>query len=271
MTSKEIAAFIGKRIFLRRIMYWVIYLTTLREWYIRKALKMVLEGKKVFTFLDAGTGLGQHAVFVSRLYPHADVLGVDTDKDQVEDNLYFAVKTKLNNLNFKQNSLLNIKETDKFDFILCASVLEHIKNDKQVLNLFYRALNYKGCLIIYVPASERRVFAFLGRKIHKMTRAKNAKYPHDHARYYSVQELQTKLEKTGFDIIEEMISYGPYGRLSYDIVTGIQYSPFFKYIFPFYFFLVHPFVLLLMWADLRKKNHEGNGMLIIAQKADKVE
>ncbi len=271
MTSKEIAAFIGKRIFLRRILYRVIYLTTLREWYIRKALRVVLKGRKVFTFLDAGTGLGQHAVFVSRLCPHADVLGVDTDKNQVDDNLYFAIKTKLKNLNFKQDSLLNLQATEKYDFILCASVLEHIENDEQVINLFYRNLNHKGCLIVYVPVSERRVFAFLRRKIHKMTTAKNAKYPHEHARYYSAQELQTKLESTGFQIVEKTISYGPYGRLSYDIVTGIQYSPFFKYIFPFYFFLLHPFVLLLMWADLRKNNQEGNGLMIIAQKAEKVE
>ena len=176
MTSKEIAAFIGKRILLRRILYCVIYLTTLREWYIRKALKMITKGKKVFTFLDAGTGLGQHAVFVSRHFPYADVMGIDVDEKQVEDNQYFAVKADLNNLNFKQASLSDIEKVGKFDIILCASVLEHIENDKQVLSCFYQALNQKGYLIVYVPTSERRIFPFLQTKIHKMTREKSAKY-----------------------------------------------------------------------------------------------
>jgi len=268
MTSNEIAAFIGNRNFLRRILYCVIFLTTLREWYIRKALKMILKGKKVFTFLDAGTGLGQHAAFISRHFPHADVLGIDVDKKQVKDNQYFAVKTKLKNLNFKQASLLQIENIDKFDTILCASVLEHIENDKQVLSLLYSALNQKGYLIVYVPTSERRVFPFLQRKIHSMTKSKSAKHPHDHARYYSVDELQKKLEQSGFTIVDKTISYGPFGRLSYDIVTTVQYSPVFKYIFPFYLVLVHPFVLLLMWADLKMNNHDGNGLMLISQKSE---
>ncbi len=165
---------------------------------------------------------------------------------------------------------MDIEEIEKFDTILCASVLEHIENDKQVLSSLYRALNKRGYLIVYVPTSERRVFPFLIRKIHKMTKEKSAKYPHEHARYYSGDELQNKLEESGFNIVDKTISYGPFGRLSYDIVTSIQYSPVFKYIFPFYFVLVHPFVLLLMWADIRMNNHDGNGLMIFAQKADKV-
>ena len=268
MTSKEIAAFIGKSIFTRRILYCVIYLTTLREWYIRNALKLILKGKKVFTFLDAGTGFGQHAVFVSRRFPHADVLCIDVEKHLVENNQYFAVKTHLNNLNFKQNSLLEIEKTEKFDTILCASVLEHIQNDEQVLRTLYHTLNQKGFLIVYVPTSERRVFPFLQRKIYKMTKQQNAKYPHEHARYYSVNELENKLEQTGFNLVDKTITYGPFGRLSYDIVTSVQYSPVFKYIFPFYFVLVHPFVLLLMWADTRMNNHDGNGLMILARKSE---
>jgi len=266
MTSKEIADFIGKKIFLRRLLYFVIFLTTLREWYLRKALHFVLKGKKIFTFLDAGSGLGQHAVFVARNFPHADVLGIDVDEKQAEDNLYFAVKTRINNLIFKCNSLLEIEKDEKFDTILCASLLEHIENDVEALRTIYQAINHKGYLIIYVPTAERRVFPFLKRKIQKMTREKQAKYPHEHVRYYTEDELHKKLEETGFNVIEKTITYGPFGRLSYDIVTSIQYSPVFKYIFPFYFVLVHPLVLLLMWADIKMNNHEGNGLMIIAQK-----
>jgi hypothetical protein len=41
----------------------------------------------------------------------------------------------------------------------------------------------------------------------------------------------------------------------------------FKWIFPVYLVLIHPFVLFLMWRDISIINKNGNGLLMIARKS----
>ncbi len=266
MTFKQIAELIGNRTWLRTLAYRVIHLTTLREWYIRRSLKTLLGKNKVFTFLDAGTGLGQHAVYIAKRFPHADVLGLEADAALAKSNMHYALKSNIDNLVFKQADLLNYSFSARFDVILCASVLEHITDDEKVLNEFYKALHKKGYVVIYVPVSEQRTLRSLNRKINKIAKASSTGLPHGHVRYYSENELTAKLTNAGFTLVGVTIASGFFGRLSYDIVTSVQYSRLFKIIFPFYLLLIHPFVLLLMWADYRSNNESGNGLLIIAQK-----
>ncbi len=264
MTSQDIAGFIGNSSLLRRLAFIAVHLTTLREWYLRKVLKQTL--KKSFAFLDAGSGMGQHAVWIAENYPQSQVLGIDTDSRQIEDCRRFAKRNHIPNLAFESGSLDEVKLDTEFDHVLCASVLEHIENDDKVLKSFHKILKPNGTLIVYVPVSEKRVLKSLERKINKMTEHANAKYPHEHVRYYKQIELLDKLMKNGFKIKTSKQTYGTFGRWSYDIVTTVQYSRFFKLIFPFYFLLVHPFVMFLMWLDMRSENLDGNGLLVVAEK-----
>jgi hypothetical protein len=127
-------------------------------------------------------------------------------------------------------------------------------------------LKTNGTLIVYIPTSEQRVLNSLGRTIHHLVQKSGSLYPHEHVRYYTAHELCQKLELCGFQVDSMIVTYGPYGRLAYDIVTSVQYNPFFQWIFPFYLLFLHPLVLTLMWADYMKKNRDGNGLLVIATK-----
>lgn len=265
MDSGEIARFIGKRVLIRKLAFLFITVTTLREWYIRSGIRRILKGRANFSLLDAGSGMGQHAYQVAKSFPDAKVVGIEKDAGQVRDCNAFASKTGLKNLTFLQGDLADHK-FDPFDAILCCSVLEHIREDRTVLAGFHQALKEDGHLLIYVPTSEKRVLASLARKIHARLKKTGDQFPHEHVRYYTPEELTRKLQETGFTIEERTITYGHYGRLAYDIVTNVQYNSLFKYIFAFYLFLVHPFVLVLMWADYLSNNKEGNGLLIIARK-----
>ncbi len=267
MNSKEISRFIGKNILLRKIGFFLISITTLREWYIQKALNQILaQINKPFDFLDAGSGMGQHAIDVASTFPNARVTGIELDEEQVQDCNFFALKSGLKNFEFVQGDLSNFQQDKMYDVILCASVLEHISDDMGTLTRLNNTLKNNGYVLIYVPSSEQRVLASLERKINAITEKENKKYPHEHVRYYSEEELHEKLNKTGFNVIDSIITYGSFGRLAYDIVTSVQYSSLFKYIFPFYLMLVHPFVMLLMWADYKRNNKDGNGLMIVAQK-----
>ena len=266
MTSSDLAGFIGKNRLLRRLVYAAVHVTTLREWYLTKALRQVLMGRRAFRFLDAGCGMGQHAVRIAGKYPDARVTAVDADEKQIDDCRDFAAQSGLHNLDFRAVRLDDAGFDDTFDVILCSSVLEHIEADDDVLSTFYRTMAPGGSLVVYVPVSEKRVLRSLEKKINKMTRQANAELPHDHVRYYKPDELRGKIERAGFCIVNSRNTYGRFGRWSYDLVTTVQYSRYAKLIFPFYLLFVHPWVMMLMWLDTQVNIKEGNGLLIIAEK-----
>lgn len=268
MTSQDIARFIGKSVFWRRVGYMLINMTTLREWYIKSKLKIILNDKNAnFTFLDAGSGIGQHALAISNKYQHAKVDGIEQDEEQVADCNYFAQQTGKKNISFYSGDLTNIQSSkNSYDVMLCSSVLEHIQHDVKVMQSFHDSLKEGGYAIIYVPQSEKRVFSSLEKTMQEMAKRAGDQFPHGHVRYYKPDELHQKLKSVGFEIVDSVVTYGVYGRLAYDIVTTVQYSKYFKLLFPFYMIFIHPFVLLIMLADYLKQNKEGNGLMVVAYK-----
>jgi SAM-dependent methyltransferase len=78
------------------------------------------------------------------------------------------------------------KYTHKFDTVIFLNVLEHIEDDKQVLEQLCRVLCPKGSLILMVPA-----FQLL---YGSMDAADN------HYRRYSASEVRRKLQHAGFDV-----------------------------------------------------------------------
>lgn len=77
---------------------------------------------------------------------------------------------------------------EKFDVILCCEVLEHLKDDENVMKNLYSRLSPGGSLIISVPHIKKywtQMDIFSG-----------------HIRRYEKDELENKLEKNGFQIYE---------------------------------------------------------------------
>ncbi|MDZ7723103.1 MAG: methyltransferase domain-containing protein [candidate division KSB1 bacterium] len=265
MTSRQIADFVGKRLWMRRLLYIFIRITTLREWYLHRAVNQVFRRyPQPVHVLDAGSGMGQHSFHIARK-TRGHVVGIEADSSQVDDCRDAAEKLKLS-VHFRTGDIRSLDIERKFHLILCSSVLEHLNDDSSALNEFSRLLLPGGTLIVYVPVSEQRVLSFLDRKIQGQLRQVKSKYPHGHVRYYNAPELRGKLENAGFRVHETEKTYGPYGRLAYDIVTSVQYNSLFLWVFPIYFLLVHPFVMLLMWADLKHDKVSGNGLLMMAVK-----
>lgn len=267
MNSKAIATFMGKSILLRKLGYFFISITTLREWYLVRAVDQILcDRPGSFSFLDAGSGMGQHAYRVAKKYPRSRVTGIELDEEQVDDCNHFVQKLGLKNVAFYAGDLTRFNFEESFDLIFCSSVLEHIQDDRRVIEQLHRALKKDGRIIIYVPLSEQRVLPFLARRMQRQLLLEKKKFPHDHVRYYSVTEMSDKLHRAGFSRVQPRIASGAFGRWAYDIVTTVQYNKYFKFLFPVYLLFIHPFVLILMWADFRHHNRTGNGLLIQAQK-----
>ena len=74
-----------------------------------------------------------------------------------------------------------------FDSIFSCNVLEHIKNDQEVISNLYNNIRNDGLLFLYVPA-----FQFLYSEMDKKV---------GHVRRYEKKELIRKVKKSGFKIV----------------------------------------------------------------------
>jgi 2-polyprenyl-3-methyl-5-hydroxy-6-metoxy-1,4-benzoquinol methylase len=267
MRFDELTRLVGQRIWLRQLVFTLVRLTTLREWYLYSAIKKELKKhSNKFSFLDAGCGMGQFAFRIAKKYPSAKVTGLEQVDRRVQDNNRVAARMGLKNLEFFTRDISQLTEMNQYHFILCNSVLEHINDDIKTLEKLYDALYEKGILIIYVPSQEKRVLKALKRiQDHQIKKSKTGKL-HDHIRYYSKNELVSKAVSVGFYCLQSTSTYGRFGRWSYDLVTFVQYHRHVKWLFPLYLIFLHPAVMILMWLDFIQNNKQGNGLMVVCQK-----
>lgn len=268
MNSKQIAGLIGRRLWLRRLAYLVIRITTLREWYIRRSLRQIIRSlPPAFSMLDLGCGLGQHVYACARIRPLARITALEVDAMQAGDLADFMQRRGLLQVSVLCADAERWSGPGDFDLVLCGSVLEHLPNDVHMAAVIKEQLKPGGRVLVYVPSGETRVIPYLARKMERELQASGKKLPHDHVRYYTPPQLRRLLEDAGLTVLQERITYGRWGKWAYDVVTLVQFSRYVKVILPLYLLLLHPFVLLLMWLDMHADNRQGNGVLMIAQKA----
>ncbi len=98
--------------------------------------------KKKMSILDFGSGSGTNIYMLSK-YGEVDVY----EKDNKTSNF---LKKK-----FNKNGIKIIKKCfskKRYDLILAADVIEHIKNDKKIINNLNKILKKNGLIIVTVPA-----------------------------------------------------------------------------------------------------------------------
>jgi len=98
--------------------------------------------KKKMSILDFGSGSGTNIYMLSK-YGEVDVY----EKDNKTSNF---LKKK-----FNRNGIKIIKKCfskKRYDLILVADVIEHIKNDKKIINNLNKILKKNGLIIVTVPA-----------------------------------------------------------------------------------------------------------------------
>lgn len=99
--------------------------------------------KKRIKILDYGCGSGTNISVLTKLGQ------VHCYEKDYKTSRYLSLKYKKNR---KVAVIKKIKKTLKYDCIVLADVLEHIKNDKQALNNLKKNLNPKGLILLTIPA-----------------------------------------------------------------------------------------------------------------------
>lgn len=146
--------------------------------------------------LEAGCGIGNLSRF---MLSKNSLTCVDIDKlyvdaiDQKFGHLenFSAIRADLSSSEFK--SKLDVAKST--DTIICLNVLEHIRNDDEVIRNFYDIVEEGGHVIVLVPQYES-LFGPVDTTV-------------GHVRRYSRPDLERKFRDAGFDIIHSQ----PFNRL----------------------------------------------------------
>lgn len=139
-------------------------------------------------FLEVGMGAGDLILELAKKKYQG--VGIDVSDEAVK-----IVREKLKNI----KSDVKIQKRDFFDInenfnvVIFLEIIEHIKDDTRALKKIHTILNKDGHLIISAPA-------------HKRDWDINDKWA-GHYRRYEKNELQSKLERTGFKVIK-LYNYG---------------------------------------------------------------
>lgn len=133
--------------------------------------------------LDFGSGDGYFAKNIQRQIKK-DVICLEP-----ADNLQKYYNTK-------PLSNLNEIEDNSIDFIYSLNVLEHIEDDKAIINEFYRILKSDGCVFLYLPA-----FDCLYSSMDKLV---------GHYRRYSKSDLARLFDKNKWEGYSQYVDFTGY-------------------------------------------------------------
>jgi SAM-dependent methyltransferase len=252
--------------FLRTIFYKLLDLFFLRSWYVRDILCSYgseIDRKGPWKLLDAGSGFGQYDRFILQEFDNVQVKAIDVKSDYLADSRrYFKQEIQHGRINFQQEDLLKINYNSDFNFAICIDVLEHIEDDRKVMDNIHNALAPGGYFLMHSPSiySEEDADG-------------DDSFVDEHARIgYSKDDIKEKLGSVGFGIQEVAYTYGPKGHLAWELLIKYPMLWLTKIrlwalpLMAVYYIFTLPLGLALMYLDISDDNEKGTGIYALAKK-----
>ena len=225
--------------------------TWMRDKYFDYYFEKYVSGNVDF-ILDAGCGKGKFSEKLAKLFPDAKVVGKDIKKQPDWD------KYDLVNIELFEEDICQMNDSDVYGLIVSVDVLEHIKNNKDVLKNFYLALKKGGYLYLAMPCSKNEKNIFPKKYFKKFEEWDAIEHIGEQ---YDLGELTEILKDLGFDIKFSRYTFTFFGRLGWElefIIRELSWGGRLNIILmPFYKFLG----LLDIFFQIGKGNN-----LIIAKK-----
>lgn len=219
----------------------------LRNKYFFKSLR-TLPIKSFQHALDAGCGSGNYVFKLATVYPHLEVVGKDIKKFDTWDEL-------LRNVQFQQQDLLQMSESNRYNLCLSIDVLEHILGNRQVFKNIYQSLKPRGYFYLHMPSRDQR--RILPKGLFKKTEKKLQK---EHiGQLYTLKEIRDVLESIGFDIVKAHHTFGFWGELAWELDRVTDEKRFIKII-------LMPLLKTFAHIDFWLPKLKGNGLLVISKK-----
>lgn len=125
--------------------------------------------------LDFGAGIGTLSKIWSDSKKDSSITCLEPDENQVQIIIDRGLK-----------GVMQIHESDKYDYIFTSNVLEHIEDDRAALRFIFSHLEPNGKVGIFVPAN-RYIYSHIDKKL-------------EHFRRYSRQDLVNKVKESGLRV-----------------------------------------------------------------------
>ncbi|MBT3981984.1 MAG: class I SAM-dependent methyltransferase [Bacteriovoracaceae bacterium] len=196
--------------------------------------KFLDSDKKV---LDFGAGRGVFAKQVAAKFKKPICVEVDPE-----------LKVFLTKFNFEVFESLDCFEDNSFDLIYSLNVLEHIDNDREILQKMYQKLKVGGQLFLYVPAGPI-LYSKFDKKV-------------GHFRRYTWTELESKIIESKLSIrkLEFADTLGFLFALIYKLTGGSEISSWSVFLYDKVFFPLGKYL------DFIFKKFFGKNLLVMAEK-----
>ncbi len=267
-TKDRFARWIRRSRLLRTLFYKTLDLFFLRSWYVRTALRKHysrhFSRHERLDILDAGSGFGQYDRFMLRTFPNAVIHAIDIKDDYLDDcRYYFGKEIKRGRIRFEKRDLVTDELPEaSYDLVICVDVLEHIREDVQVMMRLRASLRPGGLFIMHSPSHYSEEDA-----------GDDEFFVDEHARAgYSREDLSDKLIRAGLEPVTLNYSYGKWGHRAWVMLIKIPMLWFTRFgmitliWLPFYYLLTLLPGTAMMAVDRRQENHRGTGILGIARK-----
>lgn len=158
--------------------------------------KFEITGK---TILDVGCGTGSLDFYLAKRAN--SVTGIDISK-----NAIVACKRDAKTLGVSKKTAFYVRDISKrlmkrkFDVVICLEVIEHIKNDKKLINNISKSLKKNGLLILSTPSHNAPLY--------KMGFLKGFESRVGHLRRYNMKSIASEIKKTGLTIVHKKKTEG---------------------------------------------------------------
>jgi len=267
--KRQLGNIFNRSPFLRKLFYRLLDLLLLRAWHVAKKLEeyKAAHASDRQTVLDAGSGFGQYCYRVSRVFPGAEILGVDVKQEQMDDcNRFFQQIGKGSQVRFEVADLTQYQSAGRYDLILSVDVMEHIAEDEKVFENFSRSMREGGMLLISTPSDQG------GSDSDHHEESGIHGFIEEHVRDgYNKDDITAKLLRAGFSGVEVSYTSGKFGSLAWRLsmkypIQMLGFSRILYILLPFYYLLVFPFCALLNYIDVHSSNKSGTGLLVTAVK-----
>ena len=120
-----------------------------------------------FNMLNAGCGTGHEAICLGSLFPDSKVLAVDLSRTSLAFGIKRARDYNIKNVDFKQGDILLLGDAvkDRFDYIVSAGVLHHMKEPSKGLAVLNGLLKPDGIMRLGLYSQIGHRFHMIAQKI----------------------------------------------------------------------------------------------------------
>lgn len=155
--------------------------------------------KRSLRILDVGCGDGVITRRLHEAFPEETIEAVDADPVRLE-----RARAACAGVTFRLEDAGTLPyDTGAFDIVLCHHVLEHVEDDRRLLNECHRVLVPGGLLVLGIP-HEGGVIGRVLRSLHRKMYAEG-----EHIHFYTIKDMRQNIIAQGFT----NVMYAKFGLL----------------------------------------------------------